>query len=887
MSQPGGQLRPVRARLGNEQGIAILLTLGIISLLLILALSFASTTTIERKAAQNNTYQIIARLLAESGVQRSTGFIGNELGSEIYPATTSFHRPAGTGDWNGRIVLGSINTDMGPGEQMWRRDGVDTALHVQFNGADFTPAHNNDDPTLDDNIGWNIITSTIDTSSDGQGGSANTKDVIIGRNVFLIEAMQGVDASLIVNKEADTDEGTEIRAGDLLEEINLGDIIAIPNLVTELQPDNLIGPYTPGLMPGDEEWFSFAHIFRASAQAVASAAVVVKDVLPFSRPDNQVNYWSDLDGDNVIDDGEIKDRIDMSDIGSAVTAADLYDAFVGFPDNSTRDDISMFSPWLKSLAGFTSNDAPMLRRIAAQVALNMVDSEDLDDEPALFYVSTSPNQYAFTSGGDPAAFESRLQGTEENFYFGELYAWLKLERIDLGEPINKLKITPEFTVELYNPLEPGALFTGDVVIQYEWQIRAGYPWWVQEQPGAIHTQALVSVTIPNASFDHLVLPSGGTIAHSGNNVWSEPFYIWQETTVFSGGTIDATSVLVDYFRIKDIKVRDSSLDTIDRVPESDIATPSSVVDYPGTPMAVAFLKAGEAPPPGTEASSLRYCYVSLEAKDVHLNGFHQGHPLFSTYMTKDNDVLFGHDPPPWPAAMGAAGPPEWNNQTAPYGHCVVRNYGTGFPDVPVHQEIGRIKGWYPGRSLRLWSSYLDVNLNGEFDSGDVLDDPYHDGFLLDMFTVPTAQSIPGKINLNTRKQTVLEALFSGISDAASVPTVATNILAQNGTTGGNPFHGIGSIAGIVDVMPSAVTTANDKYFKKFGNFITVGQNFYNIIVTAQALRDIGAAATIPGAVQITDNTYAFILAEQKIMATLCHDVFDNSFEVLRLEHVTE
>ena len=57
----------------NDSGIALLFTLGILSLLLVLALSFATTTSIERKAASVNNDLTSAKLLADSAYERVLG----------------------------------------------------------------------------------------------------------------------------------------------------------------------------------------------------------------------------------------------------------------------------------------------------------------------------------------------------------------------------------------------------------------------------------------------------------------------------------------------------------------------------------------------------------------------------------------------------------------------------------------------------------------------------------------------------------------------------------------------------------------------------------------------------------------------------------------------
>jgi hypothetical protein len=57
----------------DEKGIALLFTLGVLSVLLIIALGFATTSITERKAAGNSNDLAVARMLAESAVNRAVG----------------------------------------------------------------------------------------------------------------------------------------------------------------------------------------------------------------------------------------------------------------------------------------------------------------------------------------------------------------------------------------------------------------------------------------------------------------------------------------------------------------------------------------------------------------------------------------------------------------------------------------------------------------------------------------------------------------------------------------------------------------------------------------------------------------------------------------------
>ncbi|MFA6292940.1 MAG: hypothetical protein WC637_14215 [Victivallales bacterium] len=57
----------------GERGIALLFTLGMLTVLLVLALGFATTSITQRRSAATNTQGTVARLLAESTLERVMG----------------------------------------------------------------------------------------------------------------------------------------------------------------------------------------------------------------------------------------------------------------------------------------------------------------------------------------------------------------------------------------------------------------------------------------------------------------------------------------------------------------------------------------------------------------------------------------------------------------------------------------------------------------------------------------------------------------------------------------------------------------------------------------------------------------------------------------------
>lgn len=73
-------------KLKNQRGSALLLTLGILSLVLIMAMSFAFSARTSRQVAKVNADQVKARLLAESALERVIAAMKYNYNGDVYPS---------------------------------------------------------------------------------------------------------------------------------------------------------------------------------------------------------------------------------------------------------------------------------------------------------------------------------------------------------------------------------------------------------------------------------------------------------------------------------------------------------------------------------------------------------------------------------------------------------------------------------------------------------------------------------------------------------------------------------------------------------------------------------------------------------------------------------
>ncbi len=139
----------------KQRGIALMMTLGILALLLIMAMSFAYTARTERLAAGVNTDLIKARLLAESAVERAIAFMRESYSGNPGPGREFFTPSAATSEpaWvdRGGRYLGSVSTVQRSVDdtQFDVREALATTIRVNTNTYDFTPAE-----SLHNAVGW-------------------------------------------------------------------------------------------------------------------------------------------------------------------------------------------------------------------------------------------------------------------------------------------------------------------------------------------------------------------------------------------------------------------------------------------------------------------------------------------------------------------------------------------------------------------------------------------------------------------------------------------------------------------------------------------------------------------------------------------------------------
>lgn len=422
-----------------------------------------------------------------------------------------------------------------------------------------------------------------------------------------------------------------------------------------------------------------------------------------------------------------------------------------------------------------------------------------------------------------------------------------------GEPIpgstgNHLRVRAGFQVELFYPFGEYAQ--------------------VEYAPSGVTVQYTIQVSTANGkSLNYTgtvdLLPSEAANADGGTLLWTTDYVNDEWQLILDAFMQDQDPPLNSYVitmaRIDSVVVRDRLGDVVDRVPSSN------------------------GPLCGWSAGSAKQAdqdfFADTASYDALMNDrgqdwadfdmFWDVRPVDRTLAEADSSEVTG-------IGEIAAG-----YNSSPYS-------GIGAKNAPIERlgELGRVHSYMPQRSLRLWSAT----------SGDTAG---HDAAILDLFKVGNAVQTRGKININSLQPEVLTALFK---DCTTVPTsqAVSALLDYRASHGAfsNIGEAFGAIASLTGSNP-ALDAVEENTVAALAEKVTVRQNYYRILVCAQAIKDVkglpyrdkdGVLTTAAlGKMDVAYNSSGEmlryvdkILAEEKLMAVVYRDAFSGE---LRVDHV--
>lgn len=259
----------------DERGVALIFTLGILGLLMVLALGFASTAMTDRKSAANGSSLTCARMLAESAANRAMAIL------QYYDSGVNYSH-----------YTSAMETDLYPSASFASNAGnYDYIWKLQTNGvltwdSSFSSASN---------VNWHYI-----KVKDPMAPSTTYK--IVGRVAYIIIPGFGIDPASVVETGKDEGAYVEPRPGVNVSEINLKSIDSTidAGVAQAMSYDNVAGGKLPS--SGTVTWQDFASLFyKIGITSNSAANMTMKSnfmdwFVVNSKADNE-SFWVDLNGD--------------------------------------------------------------------------------------------------------------------------------------------------------------------------------------------------------------------------------------------------------------------------------------------------------------------------------------------------------------------------------------------------------------------------------------------------------------------------------------------------------------------------------------------------------------------------------------------------------------
>jgi hypothetical protein len=394
----------------DERGVALIFTLGILALLLVLALSFASSSMLERKAALYSNNASSARMIAQAGLNRSIAAMSMYMTlSDNFDIIKSMET---TGD-NARTYdfLYRLNTDT---------DGVTYDIDMD-----------NYDATDNGAVHWNYI----------YNGMTGTSKKIIGRFAYVILPAGGrLDPSACVdtgkNESSSVSTGSsdyEPRVGKEIYEIYIGGLEQpMGTYLTTGEVGKTSYVSDGGQLPdGGAPWTDYSAFFTAMGIGSTGTDIIKKmkwqdewfAIGTADAPQYDQKYWTDTDNDGKIDTGETYHRFNIArtdwntGFGTTANSENAVNLLLG--GTATPNDFSLsFNndsgvEWLKNYSSLPIKTFPDAQTRAKQIAANIIDYCDSDD------IVTSDVSAAWTTSTSPGP---TFIGLEETPYLNEIGA---------------------------------------------------------------------------------------------------------------------------------------------------------------------------------------------------------------------------------------------------------------------------------------------------------------------------------------------------------------------------------------------------------------------------------------------------------------------------------
>lgn len=903
----------------SQQGVALMLTLAVLALILILGMSFSFTARSGRQLAQNNAAITRVRLLAHSVLERTIAAIGYQYDEPQMPDDTSvpgdpryprlYPATAPTGTFGNRDL--AVNHPLYGNRAFWLSTSA-TADNSQLAAAlatqlgmgtsaapagtvarqGFIPQATNGN--LPANASWHHITSPLEFRD--VDGTVRQEDRLVGRIAFLVLDESGKldPASLItINTEPVWDRADPANTFYDLNANNTLDHIGSAGWATAfregngnvprrgLSPQEILLPlsandfwdHVPTVGTGSVKttWFGWHHIantpaFNAENWTNVTANPYLATLFPYSYDIEAFRHTDDVDYHRFdlwqrqyfIDNGaEFWDDI----VWDETALRDLYNGtiepfWLTVPGGLINPDPSEAAP---ALGGFTDSD------ITLQVLANLVDFLD-EDNAATFL---PPGNF----------WNATVVGNEEQPYINEV-AFIASYVMDDPDGIpasgdESGAFTLDVLLEVANIFDTDKDFTGTVRLDFTLN--------------GVNVQEDLPVTGTATANDYTVVTAQWT-----RNYPAVP----PPTPVVNLIIRDCRVALLDNWSADNGELADFA-----HVLDNDI---SATIDGTGFALEIHYANTQVEDPRCNTLPALWEVNNFVEGDDSNITmtiAVNPGPPPTITATGEINEIggdLADPSNPPTSAAGYDA-----ETVTDPVDGLSTA-YIANRSDI-TFWELGAIHRGQPWQTINL-AAYSENTPYRIYVDGDAI--------LLDQLKLGGFTEVRGRFNANSAARPAWGSVFHQVRvgweyedthdssalltagtalNTAQALAIADDVLAQTADPAkGAPFASRAAFVNVPALSDGTGGVAQDtdraqeEIIGKVANLLTVRQNLFTILVTAQSVLDTGT--NDPGgsrSAEYQPGRWCIIEAEQKILATVYRDAFNNTFRVVNIEFLED
>ena len=343
----------------EERGMALILTLGVLTIIIVLAMGFVASSITAQKAAVYENNVTIARMLADSAVQRAIGAMRfySTISSTFSNVKSHNESDSVVANRKNHDFIYKLNTNL---------EDMEYSLPDPYNPNDTKAVH------------WQYV----------YNGLSGSDKRIIGRVAYVTVVAGGkLDPSACVTHDAtgtavNENGANEERPGREINEINIANLDPT-NSTGYLSVNNVAdfsSDHASGTLPDGMRWPDFETMFSSSRLNITNGAQQDQYHNWFeldASPEPEA-FWLDDDADGIKDGGELYHRFNMARTDwSSVTVSDILSSPDAWSDSPSTND-GKGIPWLKN---WTDNSGifPDAETRSKQIAANIIDYCDSDD----------------------------------------------------------------------------------------------------------------------------------------------------------------------------------------------------------------------------------------------------------------------------------------------------------------------------------------------------------------------------------------------------------------------------------------------------------------------------------------------------------------------------